>query len=81
MWHVEKTRELQERQIAESKCSKDVVELRDGNKTGNWTRESCFVSEGNWVSFFSFCVRCVSSQPEEEEVDAAEAAALSRRPP
>lgn len=47
MWHVEKRRELEERQLTENKCLKDLVKLSDGSQKGNWTREVFFFSKGN----------------------------------
>lgn len=42
MWHVEKRRELEERQLTENKCLKDLVKLSDGSQKGNWTRSIFF---------------------------------------
>lgn len=60
MWHVEKRRELEERQLAENKCLQYLVKLRDGSQKGNWTRELYIFSKGNEV-FYAGCVMCAVS--------------------
>lgn len=62
MWHVEKRRELEEKQLAENECLQYLVKLRDGSQKGNWTGELYifFFSKGNEV-FHELCMMCAVS--------------------